>query len=569
MKEGGKLMDIYTARQQIASGTPFTELTLRVAYYARVSTKKDEQLVSLEHQQQYYKNYIGEHPSWEFAGEYIDEGLTGLSSAKRKNFQKMISDAKNDKFDLIITKEIPRFARNTVDSLIHTRELLKHGVGVYFQNNNLCTLTQDGEFMLTLLSGMAQEESRRVSERVKWGHQQSIKNGVVLGNSNIFGYKKDNGRLVIDESQAKVVKELFEMYATEKYCMKDLERYFYNKGVRNSRGKVFAHSTMCNIIRNPKYKGYYCGNKVKVLDMFTKEQKFLPETEWIMYKDETGKICPAIVSEEVWEKANYILRKRGDVVKNSRETTYKPNLYTGILYCKEHDNPFYKKQNKTKDKTYDAFWVCKHRAENGAASCNTIPVHESELAIILTEIIKNVAPNISEYIDKYISLLQSVIQTKDLDKEIAEVREEVETLQNKKDKLLELCLEGRLSSEEFEKRNEKFNEELAVWVKKGEELKREKNSDYSIHEMARSIKTHLLEFCNADKFEFTKENIQNLFKRIYIKGIDKKSFDIEVILNTGHIFESNFVRNKADSNGLGSLGQISKKMIMDYENRMK
>lgn len=550
-------MDIYAARQAIATGKHFTELNLRVVYYARVSTKKDDQLVSLEHQQQYYTNFINEHKNWQYAGEYIDEGLTGLSSAKRTNFMRMIADAKAGKFDLIITKEIPRFARNTVDSLIHTRELLQYGVGVYFQNNNLCTLTQDGEFMLTLLSGMAQEESRKTSERVKWGHQQSIKNGVVLGNNNIFGYKKNNGKLVIDETQAKIVKELFELYATGKYSMKQLEKYFYDKGIRNSRGNKLAHSTMSNIIRNPKYKGYYCGNKVKVLDMFTKEQKFLPESEWVMFKDESGEICPAIISEEIWDKANYILRKRSDVVKNARETTYKPNLYTGILYCKKHNTPFYKKQNKRKGTEYDPFWICKHKIENGTDSCETIPIYETELSAILTDIIKQIAPSMNEYIDKYIALLQSVISTKNIDKEIEEVKNEVYLLQRKKDKLLELCLEGRLSSEEFEARNQKFNEEFTILNQKSMELEREKNGDYNIAEMTKTIKTQLTKFCEFKEFDFTKDNIENMFKRIYIEGVDKNTFNVEVILQTGQVVESFFNKDKRSSDKVGSLGQTT------------
>lgn len=558
-------MDIYTARQAIAAGTPFTELNLRVVYYARVSTKKDDQLVSLEHQQQYYTNYIKEHKNWQYAGEYIDEGLTGLSASKRRNFMRMISDAKDGKFDLIITKEIPRFARNTVDSLIHTRELLQYGVGVYFQNNNLCTLTQDGEFMLTLLSGMAQEESRRMSERIKWGHQQSIKNGVVLGNNNIFGYKKDNGKLVIDETQAKIVKELFEQYATGKYSMKQLEKYFYDKGVRNSRGNVFSHSTMSNIIRNPKYKGYYCGNKVKVLDMFTKEQKFLPESEWVMFKDEAGEVCPAIVTEEIWDKANYVLKKRSEVVKNSRETTYKPNLYTGILYCKKHNEPFYKKQNKRNGVDYDPYWICKHKIEHGTDSCETISIYETELSAILTDVIKQVAPSINEYIDKYIALLQSVINTKNIDKEIEMVKNEVHLLQNKKDKLLELCLEGRLSSQEFEARNKKFNEEFEILNQKSSDLEREKNSDYNIAEMTKIIKSQLTKFCELNKFDFTKENIENMFKRIYIEGIDKNTFNVEVILQTGQVVGSCFDKNKHNADKLSSLGHTSKKMIKKYE----
>ena len=153
---------------------------------------------------------------------------------------------------------------------------------------------------------------RKLSSRVKFGHQQAIKQNVVLGNSRIFGYRKDQKRLVIDETEAPMVRELFERYATDRYSMKQLETLFWEKGYRNLNGNKIAHSTMSGMISNPKYKGYYVGNKVKVVDMFTKKQKFLPPEEWVMFKDETGEIVPAIVSEELWNKANEILKRRSE-----------------------------------------------------------------------------------------------------------------------------------------------------------------------------------------------------------------------------------------------------------------
>ena len=216
----------------------------------------------------------------------------------------MIDDGLDGKFDLIVTKEVSRFARNTLDSIQYTRQLLANGVAVYFQNDNINTLDEDSEFRLTIMASMAQDESRKISSRVKWGHHQAIKNGVVLGNSNIFGYRKADKRLYIDEEQAPIVKELFELYATGKYSMKNLETYFYNKGIRNTRGNKLAHNTMANIIRNPKYMGYYVGNKVQIVDMFTKKQKFLPEEEWVVFKDETGEIVPQIVSEQPQQSAH-------------------------------------------------------------------------------------------------------------------------------------------------------------------------------------------------------------------------------------------------------------------------
>ena len=208
-------MDILSVRKRIKQdGISFKDLPLRVAFYARVSTDFLEQLNSLENQKKYFTEYIGDMPNWEFAGGYIDEGLSGVTTKKREKFNEMIEDALCGQFDLIVTKEVSRFARNTLDSIQYTRQLLSNGVAVYFQNDNINTLDEDSEFRLTIMASMAQDESRKISSRVRWGHHQAIKNGVVLGNSNIFGYRKADKRLYIVEEQAPIVRELFELYAT-------------------------------------------------------------------------------------------------------------------------------------------------------------------------------------------------------------------------------------------------------------------------------------------------------------------------------------------------------------------
>ena len=206
-------MDIHSVRQMLKTKSIY-DIPLRVTYYARVSSDSDEQLNSLGNQVSYYDEFIKRNPNWIFVPGYIDEGLSGISTKKRENFNRMIEDAAEDKFDLVITKEISRFARNTLDSIQYTRQLLNHGVGVFFQNDNINTLDEDSELRLSIMSSIAQDELRKLSSRVKFGHQQAIKDKVVLGNSRIFGYVKDGGKLVIDEEQAAMVRELFKLYAT-------------------------------------------------------------------------------------------------------------------------------------------------------------------------------------------------------------------------------------------------------------------------------------------------------------------------------------------------------------------
>ena len=222
-------MDILNIRTLLRTKSIY-DIPLRVTFYARVSSDTEEQINSLDNQISYYEEFIQKNEKWTYVPGYVDEGLSGISTKKRKHFNEMIADAKEEMFDLIITKEISRFARNTLDSLQYTRELLGWGVGVFFQNDNINTLDEDAELRLTIMSSIAQDELRKLSSRVKFGHQQAIKSSVVLGNSRIFGYKKEDKRLVIDESQAPMVRDLFRLYATGEYSMKQLDRYIWQLG---------------------------------------------------------------------------------------------------------------------------------------------------------------------------------------------------------------------------------------------------------------------------------------------------------------------------------------------------
>ena len=233
------------------------EIPMRVTFYARVSSEKDEQLNSLDNQITYYTDLIKKNPHWDYVPGYIDEGISGISTQKRENFNQMIEDAKSDMFDFVITKEISRFARNTLDSIQFTRELLKNGVGVFFQNDNINTLDEDSELRLSIMSSIAQDELRKLSSRIKFGHQQAIKNHVVLGNSRIFGYDKKDKKLVINEEEADVVRKIFEWRDGGATLMGIVEE-LNDEGYHTRKGNKFVISTVQSIVNNRKtYEGWY------------------------------------------------------------------------------------------------------------------------------------------------------------------------------------------------------------------------------------------------------------------------------------------------------------------------
>ena len=441
-------MDLHTVRQLLRIKSIF-DIPLRVTYYARVSSESEEQLNSLGNQITYYDDLIKKNPNWTFVEGYIDEGLSAATTKRRENFNRMIEDAAENKFDLVITKEISRFARNTLDSIQFTRQLLGYGVGVFFQNDNINTLDEDSELRLSIMSSIAQDELRKLSSRVKFGHQQAIKDKVVLGNSRIFGYRKDKGRLVIDEDEAPMVRELFELYATGLYSMKQIETMFWEKGYRNHNGKKIAHTTMSGLISNPKYKGYYVGNKVKVIDLFTKKQKFLPPEEWVMFKDETGEIVPAIVDEELWEQANAVLRKRSEDVKNRQGICNHANLLTGKLYCTCCGTAYYRRDSKDKDGNKNSKWVCSGKIKNGADSCDSFAIYEEEIKPLLFEVFNETKVDAEALIEEYIQMYKLVDDDNTIGRQIEELKLKIELLQKQKSKLLLHNASGVLTDKEF------------------------------------------------------------------------------------------------------------------------
>ena len=278
-------MNVLRIRNEMRNGETIFDLPLRVTFYARVSTDKDEQLNSLENQVQYYTQFIQEKRNWTYVQGYVDEGISGTSTKKRDSFLRMIADAKAGRFDFIITKEISRFSRSTLDSIQYTQELLEHDVGVLFQNDNINTLDSDSEFRLVVMAGVAQDEVRKLSERLKFGFRQAIKNGHVLGNDKLWGYDKKDCVLTINAGEAQVVRRIFDLYANQQMGIRRISQVLYDEGFTSRKGNAFNVLTIRHILCNPKYKGWYCANKSQTVDYRSKRKIFMDESEWVMYPD--------------------------------------------------------------------------------------------------------------------------------------------------------------------------------------------------------------------------------------------------------------------------------------------
>ena len=470
-------MDLYAVRKQLSMGVPLASLKLRVTDYARVSTNTHEQKKSLQNQVEHFEQYIKENPNWTYVDGYVDDGITGTSDIKRDNFMKMIEDARRGKFDLIVTKEISRFSRNTLDSIKYTRELLSYGVSVLFVNDNINTAMPDSELRLTIMASMAQDEIRRLSERVKFGMNQAIERGEILGNNLLYGYKKnkDNGGLNIIKEEAKIVRKIYELYAIEELSLSKIVKALNSEGLKTCQGKKWCISTISRMIENPKYKGYYCARKSETVDYMTKKIKYFKKGDWIIYENKTR--IPPIIDENLWNRANTRLLKRKKAFSKRKEekTIYKNRyLYSAKIYCAKHNTVFHRREFRKNKK--DITWVCSEYLKNGKTTCDSPNIRESELDAILKDLISKLQIESNEVIDTLMNYYKHLEINTGIDEEILSRERKINNLYAKKDKLLELSLQGSLSNTEFSERNNFFNERIKVLDNELNKLKNEKNN---------------------------------------------------------------------------------------------
>lgn len=520
-------MDLYTVRNNIMKGMKIQELNLRVCFYARVSTDKDEQLHSLSNQISFFNDYISKIPNWQFIGSYIDEGISGTQVKKREEFLRMVEDAKKHKFDLILTKEISRFSRSTLDSIMYTQKLLANGVGVYFLNDNINTILPDSELRLTMMSSIAQDEIRRLSERVSFGMKRSIDNGVVLGCSNIYGYLKDNGKLIIDNHQAKMVKIIFDRYANTTDGLSKVSKYLYNLGYKSRTGKRIDTTILTRIIENPKYKGYYCGHKSKVLDYRTKQRKIFNKSDWIIYKDYDN--VPPIVSEELWERANIKLKQRQDSFTNRvvNKTVFQNRYtYSGKIYCGCH-NLTYHRSSAGKRKN-NPVWECQIYRKESLKGCSNPRVFEFELDNLFKNMFNRLFKKNSNIFNEIISMCKNYLESNNSESDIRKLESKILALSNKKDKLLELVIEEYLSKEDYKKQVNLINKCLNNYQNKIIDLKNnKKDKNYIENKIKNALKKCLDDSkCYSDIFN-------EIIDKIIVHKQSDKQIKLDIFIKTG------------------------------------
>jgi DNA invertase Pin-like site-specific DNA recombinase len=474
-------MDIKKAREELRKGKTIYDMNLSVGYYARVSTDKDDQLNSLENQQKYFEEMIEENKNWRLYRGYIDEGISGTAVKHRDSFLKMIEDATLGKIDLILTKEISRFSRNTVDSIKYTEYLLKQGVIVYFLSDNLNTIQEDAEFRLTIMSSLAQDEVRKLSERVKFGVNRMIKDGKLIG-GNLTGYYKKDGKYEINPNEAPIISYLFKTYASGSMGLKAIGLELAKMGYLNSKGEPYSQTTLAKFLTNPRYKGYYTARLTEVEDYKTHKKKKLPKEQNIIYKDDR---IPAIVSEELWESANLLHEKRKKLPSRhilNQDEHIKKYKYSCKLYCADCGAVFIR--NGGSNRSSEPVWSCKTYKHLGVKTCASPNIKESHLDKIFIDLFDDFINNKKKYINLVEEEYKNIIEKSESTLNVEDLENRIKKIETQKDKLLDLSIEGMIDDLEFKKRNDKFNSDLFI-IKK--ELDSYKNKETELERLNKKM----------------------------------------------------------------------------------
>ena len=529
-------MDLYTIRNMLSQGKSIYDLPLRVTFYARVSTDRYEQLNSLENQVMYFENFIKEQENWTFVDGYVDEGISGTSVKKREDFLRMVDDAKKKKFDLILTKEISRFSRNTLDSIKYTQELLSCGVGVHFLSDNINTFQPDSELRLTIMSSIAQEEIRKLSERVRFGYKRSVEKGIVPGSNNIYGYTKNKGKLVIDEEQAKFIRLIFETYVSENIGVHRLGfKLFEEYGVTNYSGKPIAGTVIKNIIRNPKYKGYFCAHKETTVDYHDRKRKRFKRDEWIVYKD--NETCPPIVSEELWDKANEILdarsKKHDQINKNNK---YNKFPFSGLMHCHFDGATFVRgtyQIGKGDRSRRIKFWACNNYRIHGkkkTEGCNSPVLYYEELVEVCKKILNMILVCQDDLISEINDMISDIRTKKDYKKEIKLIDEKLFKTNNEKKELIMMRMRKEIDLKEYNSLKDDLDEKINSLEENKRKLIEEEQNEQSSEKNFEEFKKKINDMVLSDD-EKILEIAQLFFEDIRVESIKDDETDQKVILH--------------------------------------
>lgn len=484
---------------------------MNIAAYCRVSTDKSDQLNSLETQKEFFLEYT-KRTGDNLIKLYADEGISGTKIKNRKEFQRMLADAEKGLFDMVVVKDISRFARNTVDLLQSVRKLKALGIETQFLTANMTSMG-NSEFVLTIFGALAQEESANTSKRIKFGKKMNAEKGRVP--NIVFGYDKTIGdyfNLSINENEAMAIRQIFQWYTEEGYGGSKIANMLNERGIKTKRGNNWSQNSVCRILTNEIYTGKIINGKEEIADFLTGQRKEKDESEWLV----TIRPELRIIEDEVFDKAQDILKDRHDSFKITHERQSNKYLFSTLIKCKECGWSFRRTVRQYKN-TY-VRWVCSGHNGKGADSCpNAITVDEEELIQVLQEYFQDVLSKKKKVIDYVIKEFQRVYKAKDENIEYEkQLNVELNKLRKSREKYMDMYTDDLISREELNekiggmrKEIERLENELKMvsyHLTKGEQLEAILNSTFKqleditdVHEMTNAQLKRLIQKIEVDK----------------------------------------------------------------------
>jgi DNA invertase Pin-like site-specific DNA recombinase len=469
-----------------------TNKILKVAAYCRVSTEHENQTGSLNSQIKYFSDEICGDVNKKLVEVYYDEE-TGTSVKNRKGFNRMISDAFDGKIDWILTKEVSRFARNTLDTISYVRQLVAKNVGITFTNSGLCTSQPNYEYLLTLLAGQAQEESRLISERVKWGIYRHMESGVVFGKNKILGFRINEGVISIFSEEVETVKRIYHAYLYDKKGFYTIAKELNADGILTPYGKLWADNHIKTILTNEKYVGDLTQRKNYIKHYLTKERVVNDGTE-IPFIQQTDH-HDGIIDRDVWDAVQARITERRELIREKRQPSV-TNWYSSKAVCGKCGKSYNASSNKSKE---NRTLSCSNRTRHGTIKrkdekgneigCTASGINEKVLASSMEYILQHIQAKREDIVSELLDDIQAM-QTEDKPADTTRLETEIDEFTRKKRKIIDLMTDDLITKSDFQEQKAYYNEEIARLT---EEVSLNRNLSALHQQQIEKIKAHIAE----------------------------------------------------------------------------
>ncbi len=460
---------------------------------------------------------------------FADEGISGTNTKKRKEFNRMIACAKNGDFDLIVTKEISRFARNTLDSIFYTRDLKKHGVGVIFMNDNINTLDGDAELRLAIMSSIAQEESRKTSERVKWGQKRQMEQGVVFGRS-MLGYDVKDGKMYINEDGAKVVRLIFHKFVNEGKGTHVIARELREEGIKPMRVKEWQNTVILRVIRNEKYCGDLVQKKTYTPDFLSHEKKVnLGQEEFVIIKDHHE----PIISRELFDKANRILDEKS-LSQEGKAKHSNRYPFSGKIKCGCCGSSYVARYKTRKNGSRYKAWRCLEAARHGSphvdkagnqVGCSGLSIRNEDATHIMYLVTSSLKYNKEKITNNLLAIIKSIIAMDTTGTDSEKLKSQIKAIEQKRTNLIELYTSGDITRDEFSAARAKCENEIAELQSVIDSIDKQREMIEKQQELVAEITEAMNELINGVEYE------DDFYKEILDKMVVNDKDHIDVYLN--------------------------------------